>query len=160
LCVERSGMNAEQTRREQCAACAYNGREHCGSRAPALRRQWFTRERAGVGLSWNGAMASGWPAPRGSSSCRWPVSGLQVELRAFPRPMTQWHVRSVRNARLLTVAGAAQVGRMQAPPVSRFTEGLANFGTISASSLAEESRHAPSQSRRSAPKCSATIFRC
>jgi hypothetical protein len=54
----------------------------------------------------------GWPAPRGSSSCRWPVSGLQAGLRAFPHrsvPM-QWQMRSVRSTRLLTVAGAAQVG--------------------------------------------------
>jgi hypothetical protein len=64
----------------------------------------------------------GWPAPRGSSSCRWPVSGLQAGLRAFPHrsaPM-QWQMRSVRSTRLLTVAGAAQVEWDAETPTSCF----------------------------------------
>jgi hypothetical protein len=64
----------------------------------------------------------GWPAPRGSSSCRWPVSGLQAGLRAFPHRSTpmQWHMRSVRSTRLLTVAGAAQVEWSVETPASCF----------------------------------------
>ncbi len=100
----------QRIRRGQ-AAGAGRTLNHVISRAPAHRRQWSTRERTGVGLSWKRATASGWPAPRGSSSCQWPVSGLQALPPRLPASSsTQWLVRSVRNAHLLTVAGAAQVG--------------------------------------------------
>jgi hypothetical protein len=104
---------------------------------PARRRRWFRRERPGAWLA--GRDSGRGDAVRLADTPRLvllSMAGLRAAgFRAAPSRVesTQWPLRSVRNAHLLTVAGAAQVGLAAsgATPVSRFTGGHAP-GTINA----------------------------